>query len=509
MEHFTPKKGSGGTPRRNEIVFISPTGEEIRNRRQLDQYIKSHPGGPSSSEFDWGTGDTPRRSARISEKAKASESPEGEPPRKRGRKSSLKEAKEKCKDGETEAPEEGATEEKTSMDIDKKEDVGTEVEEAPRKRGRKPAGKKGAKTKMDNRDDKTDSEEADTAENPNASMDIDAKEKDGGDKVEGEESVTEAAKSVEDAIEQGEEKSKVEEEVVASKESEAIDDAVEQKDGKDEVEGAELTAEEANANKGTVDQEGKYEQVEGRNENLEEVGKLNSEAKVSEEMSVTDANVGDEGKPQSDVNVEEIKESASDADAEESVPNAIVAEEKSQSDVNAVEEKESPCDASVAEEKKSPSDANEPPQSLQMGEKRGMDDDEGCANASQLDAEAASQERNEHLKDNDGGSHKPETHASLTCEGGRHTPKASPEILLCFIAGDERGTNKAVDKRGRTGPFFWQCKQQQLLLSSIKAGERVAGGGRAGDWGRYYRSEESRLLAVFSRDFDILVLGVV
>ncbi|XP_020579741.1 methyl-CpG-binding domain-containing protein 11-like isoform X3 [Phalaenopsis equestris] len=68
---FTPKQG--GTPKRNEIVFISPTGEEIKNRRQLDQYLRSHTGGPPSSEFDWGTGDTPRRSARLSEKVKTPE----------------------------------------------------------------------------------------------------------------------------------------------------------------------------------------------------------------------------------------------------------------------------------------------------------------------------------------------------------------------------------------------------------------------------------------------------
>ncbi|ONK74232.1 uncharacterized protein A4U43_C03F4150 [Asparagus officinalis] len=51
---FTPKKG--GTPKRNEIVFISPTGEEIANKRQLDQYLRAHPGGPPASDFDWGTG---------------------------------------------------------------------------------------------------------------------------------------------------------------------------------------------------------------------------------------------------------------------------------------------------------------------------------------------------------------------------------------------------------------------------------------------------------------------
>ncbi|XP_058086181.1 methyl-CpG-binding domain-containing protein 11-like [Magnolia sinica] len=134
---FTPKKGSGGTPRRNEIVFISPTGEEIRSKRQLEQYIKSHPGGPSSSEFDWGTGDTPRRSARISEKVKSTESPEGEPLKKRGRESGPKKgATEKTDsgDGETEAPEEAeAAEEvqKGSLDTDMKEDEdgGDKVEE--------------------------------------------------------------------------------------------------------------------------------------------------------------------------------------------------------------------------------------------------------------------------------------------------------------------------------------------------------------------------------------------
>ncbi|KAF8400626.1 hypothetical protein HHK36_013925 [Tetracentron sinense] len=84
--HFIPKKG--GTPKKNEIIFIAPTGEEINNRRQLEQYLKSHPGGPAISEFDWGTGETPRRSARISEKAKAATPPESEPPKKRSRKSS-------------------------------------------------------------------------------------------------------------------------------------------------------------------------------------------------------------------------------------------------------------------------------------------------------------------------------------------------------------------------------------------------------------------------------------
>ncbi|MQM04951.1 hypothetical protein Taro_037755 [Colocasia esculenta] len=96
---FVPKKG--GTPGRNEIVFIAPTGEEMKNKRQLELYLKSHPGGPPTSDFVWGTGDTPRRSARISERAKATVTPEGKPSKKRGRRSGGKNGeKEKLDDAE-------------------------------------------------------------------------------------------------------------------------------------------------------------------------------------------------------------------------------------------------------------------------------------------------------------------------------------------------------------------------------------------------------------------------
>ncbi|XP_038880161.1 methyl-CpG-binding domain-containing protein 11-like isoform X2 [Benincasa hispida] len=85
---FLPKLD--GITKKNEIIFIAPTGEEIHSKRQLDQYLKSHPGNPASSEFDWGTGETPRRSARISEKAKAAPpSPQIERPKKRTRKQPL------------------------------------------------------------------------------------------------------------------------------------------------------------------------------------------------------------------------------------------------------------------------------------------------------------------------------------------------------------------------------------------------------------------------------------
>ncbi|XP_016459487.2 uncharacterized protein LOC107783040 [Nicotiana tabacum] len=64
-----PKKG--GKIKKNEVVFVAPTGEEIRNRKQLVQYLKTHDGNPGVSEFDWSSSENPRRSARISEKVKA------------------------------------------------------------------------------------------------------------------------------------------------------------------------------------------------------------------------------------------------------------------------------------------------------------------------------------------------------------------------------------------------------------------------------------------------------
>ncbi|KAE8718440.1 Methyl-CpG-binding domain-containing protein 11 [Hibiscus syriacus] len=105
---FFPKKV--GSPRKTEIMFIAPTGEEISSRRQLEQYLKAHPGNPPIKEFDWGTGETPRRSSRISEKAKATPTPEKEPPKKRVRKSLSAKKEEK----ETEANPEKAEGEKES-----------------------------------------------------------------------------------------------------------------------------------------------------------------------------------------------------------------------------------------------------------------------------------------------------------------------------------------------------------------------------------------------------------
>lgn len=121
---YLPKRA--GTPRKNEIVFISPTGEEFSNRKQLEQYLKTHEGSPASSEFDWGTGETPRRSARIIEKVKSTPpSKDFEPQTKRRKRSSVTK-----KDKEAEAEKEAAKEEAEKMEVDKKHDAGTEEKKA-------------------------------------------------------------------------------------------------------------------------------------------------------------------------------------------------------------------------------------------------------------------------------------------------------------------------------------------------------------------------------------------
>ncbi|TKY54842.1 Methyl-CpG-binding domain-containing protein 11 [Spatholobus suberectus] len=130
---FFPKKS--GTPKKNEIVFTAPTGEEINNRKQLEQYLKAHPGGPAASEFDWGTGETPRRSARISEKAKAVPPPDSELPKKRGKKSpaSKKEASQEEEKEETkEVQMEEAGETKDDKDLEQKKNVVEENQDEKR-----------------------------------------------------------------------------------------------------------------------------------------------------------------------------------------------------------------------------------------------------------------------------------------------------------------------------------------------------------------------------------------
>lgn len=122
-QQFFPKKA--GTPKKNEIVFTAPTGEEIVNKKQLEQYLKSHPGGPAVTDFDWGTGETPRRSARISEKAKVASPPQSEPPKKRSRKSSAskKDVTQEEKKETTEVHMQDADETKDDKDKEVEENV--------------------------------------------------------------------------------------------------------------------------------------------------------------------------------------------------------------------------------------------------------------------------------------------------------------------------------------------------------------------------------------------------
>ncbi|KAG7021237.1 Methyl-CpG-binding domain-containing protein 10, partial [Cucurbita argyrosperma subsp. argyrosperma] len=89
---FFPKQGK--SPRKHEVIFITPTGEEINHKRKLDQYLKAHPGSPAAAEFDWSTGETPRRSARISEKSKVTPPVEREHPKRRRSSVSKKDIKE-------------------------------------------------------------------------------------------------------------------------------------------------------------------------------------------------------------------------------------------------------------------------------------------------------------------------------------------------------------------------------------------------------------------------------
>lgn len=44
----------GGTPKKKDVCFLTPDGEEVKNKRQLDKYLKAHPGTLTAADFDWG-----------------------------------------------------------------------------------------------------------------------------------------------------------------------------------------------------------------------------------------------------------------------------------------------------------------------------------------------------------------------------------------------------------------------------------------------------------------------
>ncbi|XP_038700481.1 methyl-CpG-binding domain-containing protein 11-like [Tripterygium wilfordii] len=180
---FFPQKG--GTPKKNEIIFVAPTGEEFSGKRQLDQYLKAHPGGPGTLEFDWGTGETPRRSARISEKAKAIPAPEPEPPKKRRRSSLTKKDSVRTESAPkgTEEPKEIHMEE---ADKKEKDDADVEVEKEIVK---------------ENQDDKDEAQEAKKKEEDSADVEVEKdivmENQDGKDEAQDAGTETEAASSKE------------------------------------------------------------------------------------------------------------------------------------------------------------------------------------------------------------------------------------------------------------------------------------------------------------------------
>ncbi|KAJ0257063.1 Methyl-CpG-binding domain-containing protein 10 [Hirschfeldia incana] len=154
---FYPKRA--GTPRKTEIVFMAPTGEEISSRKQLEQYLKAHPGNPLVSEFDWTTGESPRRSSRISQKVKAATSPtpDKEPLLKK-RRSSLtkkdnKEAAEKNQVAQqAEADKNGQTEEAEVAVEGNKEGEKTEAEKQAEIQEAEKENKEGEKTEAENKE---------------------------------------------------------------------------------------------------------------------------------------------------------------------------------------------------------------------------------------------------------------------------------------------------------------------------------------------------------------------
>lgn len=65
---LVPRVGRGLTPTKTDVVYISPDGEEMKTKTQLQRYLRAHKGGPAVSEFNWSSGETPRRSGRITAK---------------------------------------------------------------------------------------------------------------------------------------------------------------------------------------------------------------------------------------------------------------------------------------------------------------------------------------------------------------------------------------------------------------------------------------------------------
>ncbi|XP_022755143.1 methyl-CpG-binding domain-containing protein 11-like [Durio zibethinus] len=188
---FMLKKG--GTPKRNEIIFTAPTGEELSNKRQLEQFLRANPGGPAVSEFDWGTGETPRRSARISEKVKAMPTPESEPRKKRGRKSLV--SKKDNKESET-APE--GTEETKGVRMEEAEKSEKENVEGEARKVAVKENENENKDKTQNADSKTESTSQEVKHGEDAIANMSTNIEEGNENVE---AVSEKLNDPQDGVE--------------------------------------------------------------------------------------------------------------------------------------------------------------------------------------------------------------------------------------------------------------------------------------------------------------------
>ncbi|KAJ0247969.1 Methyl-CpG-binding domain-containing protein 10 [Hirschfeldia incana] len=297
---FYPKRA--GTPRKTEIVFVAPTGEEISSRKQLEQYLKAHPGNPVISEFDWTTGESPRRSSRISQKVKATTpTPEREPHMKKRRssliKKDLKEAAEKeNKEGEkTEAEKkEGGAEvaeaEKENKEAEKKEGGAvTDKKEEPMEVDTSEVEKK---TEADNKEgeavtDKKENMEVDTSE---VEKKTEEENKEGEAVTDKKEHMEVDTSEVEKKTESGgiaEEPPKVEEpkEVVADGEKKPAEKETENK-AEANGEKNEPNLVDAEANKGDETKEAEEKKTDAAEPNLDaEVNKGNGTEEVDEKKA--------------------------------------------------------------------------------------------------------------------------------------------------------------------------------------------------------------------------------
>lgn len=278
---FFPKKS--GTPKKNEIVFTAPTGEEINNRKQLEQYLKAHPGSPAISEFDWGSGETPRRSARISEKAKAAPPPESEPPKKRGKKSpaSKKEAAEEEKEETKEVQMQEADGTKDDKDLEQEKKV---VSENQDEKGAEEADVKESTHPGENTDVPNDEEKPNTADGElQASKEkIDDKGAEGSEIVQNkdkdEEKIGQQPEETKKGDGQPPEETKKDGGSGESEKSEAAPIA----EKKAEVEGENK---EENNNRGTHESEGETKEKEGTKVHDEEHHKVNDVNKPESELT--------------------------------------------------------------------------------------------------------------------------------------------------------------------------------------------------------------------------------